>query len=134
MIRSEIIKAHISERVSPAVYAVSEENSSNGLYTIVQPTNTNAATMRFWLDGTAGDLLLGRAYATEIELIDDSLLLNLIDAVILGHISEKIWRIRTNVAYSKSKIWFDGKSSVVRNGIPFLYPSFLRHTYNYEPY
>jgi hypothetical protein len=137
MIRSTEIKAHISQCVPSSAYVTWEEDSPGGLCTIFRPTNPNAAEMRFWLDAqdeTVGDLLLGRAYATEIELIDDAHLLSLIDAVIVGHIKEKIWCIGGSVAYSKSEIWFEGRSSVVRNGIPFLYPSWWRHRYAYEAY
>ena len=130
-----LIKSHLWKQLPTPSFTVSEETSANGLRLAVAPTNRQAAQMVFWFAGTQPvDLLFGRAFSTELESPEPTMLFELIDAAIAGRIADHLWTVFGRTIYSKSEVITKGGRLTVSHGIPFIYPFWLRHDYNYSPY
>jgi len=131
----DLVKIHLEERLPVETFSVSDELSPNGRCITIRPTNPEAAQMTFWIaDISPIDLLLGKAFATELEQSDTQRLIAMVDAVIAGQLKDHIWTICGRTIYSRSKVITHQGTMTVRNGIPFAYPPWLRHDRSYAPY
>lgn len=122
--------------VSATAYSIEEGDSRNGRYEQVKPANPMCAQMTVWANEGYCDILFGRAFQIELDPADDEFLAELIDAVLLGRITEAIWSRKgsSNSSYSKSFIQIANRKASCRSGIPFIYPPWWKRSYSYEPY
>lgn len=135
MIASDTISKKLNADLPTDAYSLRLENTSNGLLSRTQPSNPRAAQMSLWIDDSATcDIWFGRAFSMEIESSEEHLLIDLVDAVIKGHISEDLWIRAESRIYSKSRILVNGRTVTTRHGIPFIYPPWWKRSYSYEPY
>jgi hypothetical protein len=135
MITFDFIRHGLATSLPNSTFSIAEEESVNGTLFRIGPRNELAAQMSIWLNpyGTC-DVLFGRAFSRELELTESALLLSLADATNRGCIEEKLWILGKHRLYSKSVIDVRGKRFICREGIPFVYPLWLRKTFRYQPY
>ncbi len=135
MIRRDLIESVLLQSIPRSAFSISQQDSQNGLWTSIEPTNVRAARLSVCLNHYGNcDILFGRAFARELELSESVLLLALASAVIQGRFTEDIWSVGKTTLYSKSVIQLDDNHAVVRSGIPLPYPWGWKHAYRYEPY
>jgi len=136
MIDIGFLESRSLNSITPLAYTVEHGESGNGPFEQVKPVNPNAAQMTLWAGRSYCDILFGRAFQIELEPTDDKLLSELIDAVLLGGISEVIWSRKENSShsYSKSFIQLATRKASCSWGIPFIYSPWWKRKYAYQAY
>jgi len=136
MITTGLLQTHILSMIPSTAYSIESGDSGNGPYQQIKPANPLAAQMTVWANQGYCDIFFGRAFQIELEPADDEFLSELIDAVLLGRISEVIWSLKegSHHSYSTGFIELANRKASCSWGIPFIYPPWWKRSYSYEPY
>jgi hypothetical protein len=137
IITADLIETHLLKDLPLSAYTILRSETRNGPLTQIVPSNPCAAELSLWVTDDNGycDFAFGRAFFGELEIDCGDWLLEVADAVIQGCLVEKVWTLWSDRLYSKSVVQTKHSGQIVaRNGIPFVYPPWLRTVYIYEPF